>query len=241
VCQVYYYLISGAPKKLFRMTIPSTISHIVRAAVLAVPQVRPYLSAAAKKAAGDVAAINAAYHDTVTQALMDYFNGGSMVGARNAFKQAMVEAFGSAFDSGWMDGGGELPADTDALAWLNGRVDQEMGYIEQVFVQAKELKKDPAADSFAWATERADGYTQSVASVYNAGLLLAKKNQMLWWRLGKTEQHCQSCLQLNGQSHRAFWYIAHDYIPRKPGAAMECKGYYCDCHLEDRSGNEVTI
>lgn len=193
------------------------------------------------KAEGDdLAAIGGAYHDKITAALLGYFEGGRQSASANAFKRATVEAFGAAFDMGWADGGGEPPPDGDAVAWLNARVEQEMTFIESLFQQAKELRKDPEFDRLPWVSERADGFVRSVTAVYNAGKMLAMKNQMLEWRYGDTE-HCPTCQGLNGKKHRASWYLARDYIPGKPGAAMDCGGYRCRCSLWDKQGNQVTL
>lgn len=216
---------------------------VVRAAVLAVPDVAPHLNAQAwgeMAGGGELAAVSAAYHDAITQALVGFFENGGQ-GYRNAFKRAMVSAFGSAVDSGWVDGGGTPPIDADLLQWFNERVSQELGFIDDLFAQAKQLRKDPAFDYFTWITARADAYTQTVASIYNAARLFASKSQMLTWRLGATEKHCATCAKLDGVRHRASWFLARDYIPHKPGAALDCGGYNCDCRLETDAGEEVTI
>ena len=189
----------------------------------------------ALKATGDLAAINAAYHDAITESLITYFEGGSLAASKNSFKRAMIEAFGGAWDAGW-DGN---PPTGEALEWFNARTQQELAFIDGLYVQAKELRKDPEADTFAWATARADGYTGTVSSVHNAARMWAKGGQMLTWHLGATEEHCETCAELDGKTHRASWYISRDYIPRKPGAAMLCGGYYCDCDLKDKNGNSI--
>lgn len=225
------------------MNRPSLLLSLRRAADL-VPAVKEHLrpeSLAVLKAASDMATINSVYHDAITSALLDYFNGGNLVSNRNAFKRACTNAFTDAFLLGYQDGrGGRVLSDTEN-AWLDARINTEFGYIESLFVSAKEIKADGEADYFAWATARADGYTSTLASLYTSGGLFAKKNQMMTWRLGQTEEHCDTCLELDGQSHRASWYISHDYIPRKPGAGMDCHGYNCDCRLIDKDGNEVTV
>ena len=193
------------------------------------------------KAEGGLPVINADYHNRITQALIGYFEGsGSVTAPRNEFKRAMVEAFGAAFELGWHTGGGELPAEPDAQDWLAARVDAEMGYIDQVLQNAKELRAE-GGDYFEWVTSRADGFTGSVASVYNYAKMAAKKNIMLEWVFGDTVEHCQTCEKLNGQKHRASWYLSRDYIPRKPGANLECGGYRCLCRLVDSEGNEFTL
>lgn len=195
----------------------------------------------AMKADGDLSSVNSRYHDTITSALIDYFEGSGIAKPRNQIKNAMIIAFGDAFDMGYTDGGGELPIPDDALGWIEARLNQEAGYIDMLFQDAKMLRKDEEFDYFAWATARADGYTSTLQAIYNAGALWAKGNQKLTWNLGNTEKHCDTCKELNGTAHRASWYISHDYIPRQPGASMECGGYNCDCYLTDPKGETVTL
>lgn len=193
------------------------------------------------KAVRDVGSITAGYSDTIESALTTYFDGGSVSSPRNQFKRAAVEALGDAFDTGYSEGGGELPVSGDPLEWLNARIEQEFSHIDSLFEQAKQLRKEEGNDPGLWIAERVDGYTRTVSALYNSGQLWAKKNKMLTWRLGNTEKHCKSCSKLDSKRHKASWYLARNYIPRQPGASMECGGYFCDCHLEDDEGNEVTI
>jgi hypothetical protein len=199
------------------------------------------LKTRAFKAVENLAPISAEYHDRITQALISFFDGGNMVSGRNEMKRAISDAFNDAFDLGWVDGGRDFPVDDGANGWMEARKAAEFGFAEELFQQAKELKKEDGFDYFAWATARADAYTSALQAVYNAGVMWAKKNQVLTWRLGATERHCSTCQSLADGKHRASWYIARDYIPRKPGAAMDCGGYNCDCRLEDKDGNEVTL
>jgi hypothetical protein len=194
----------------------------------------------AVKVGSDFGVINAEYHDTITIAMTTYFEGGIITGPRNRFRQATTSAFYDMFYLGFADSGGGVP-DTDAIAWLDARVSQEFGYIDALMEQIKLLKKEEDFDFFSWVTARADGYTATLAGIYNAAKMFAEKGKLLTWNLGNTEKHCDTCAQLNGQSHRASWYVSRNYIPRQPGASMLCGGYYCDCSLTDANGNEVTI
>lgn len=191
--------------------------------------------------ADSLGAINSAYNDAIARSLIGYFEGGSVTGPKNAFKRAMVEAFGSAVDLGWTDAGEQPPISAELLDWFNARVAEEIGHIDLLFEHAKALRKEPDYDYFTWITARATGYVSSVSAVYNAARMFAEKGKLLEWKLGNTEKHCVTCAKLNGTRHRASWYIANNYIPRQPGASMECGGYRCDCALLDRDGNEVTI
>jgi hypothetical protein len=194
----------------------------------------------ALKAEGDIVGVSAAYHDAITAALLTFFEGGSVTAPRNAFKRAAVEALGDGFDLGYSEAGGELPIDGDALDWLNARIEQEMAYIGQLFQQVKELRKEEDTDPLAWVSSKADAYAASCRETFNAGKMYGSKNMMLLWQYGDAD-HCATCEKLNGQKHRATWYLARNYIPRKPGASMDCGGYRCKCTLLDKDGNEFTI
>jgi hypothetical protein len=228
------------------------LQQIVIDTVRAVPAVLPYLSDEAQlfvqlhtpravKASGDLGAINKAYHDAVTKSLIAYFEGGSVAPSRNAFKKAMIQAFGDAFDLGYETGGGELPIDDDSFGWLEARLNQEAGYIDMLFESAKQLRKEPDADYFTWLTAHADNYTSTLSAIYNAGSMSAKRNLSGTWELGSTEKHCKTCLSLSGKSHRMSWYLARNYIPRQPGSNLECGGWNCDCRIVGKDGEEITV
>lgn len=224
------------------MTLLPAPPQIIRTITRAVPEVIPLLSEQGRAAlkAADIADINAGYHDAISEALISYFDGGSLAGSRNGFKRAATEAFGEAFEAGWLEGGGELPFDGEALSWFNARLEQEFSFIEGLFDEAKELKKDKEFDYFAWATSKADSYTNTLASVYNQAALMVGNNRMVTWQLGATEKHCKDCAKLDGQSHKISWFMDRNYIPHTPGASMECGGYNCDCRLIDKNGDEIT-
>ena len=191
--------------------------------------------------AGDLSGINKKYHDVITGRLVDYFEGGAIGAARNAFKQAMINAFGGAFDLGWTDGGQDLPVDEAALAWLEARLNQEVGYIDMLFQEAKELRKDSEFDYFTWITARADGYTNTLKEIYNAARMRATTDQMVTFAGDDGVQSCDTCQKLQGQRHKLSWFIARNYIPPF-GSGLDCaKGGHCKHGLMDEKGNWVTI
>lgn len=224
------------------MTLP--YPSLLRSIVTRLPAVTPFLSTRARLLAGvkaDITDINMTYHDAITSALINYMEGGPIAPSRNQFKQAMIQAFGDAFDAGWIEGGGELPIDDDAIAWVEERLNQEASYIDGLFAEAKELRKDKEFDFFSWISAKADSYTNTLRELHNVAKMMGSKRTMLTWRLGNTEVHCSTCASLNGKRHRASWFISHDYIPGKPGCSLECQGYNCDCRLETDEGEIVTI
>ena len=193
------------------------------------------------KADGDLSGINSVYHDANTAALLAAFEGGSIASPKNSFKRATVEAFGSAFDAGWLFGGGELPPDEDALDWLNARVEAEFGFIEQLFQQVKELRKEPGFDPLAWVSARADGYANTLREVYNNASVRAMSDVMVTFDGDDGAESCDTCQMLKGQRHRISWFVTRNYVPPF-GSGLDCaQGGHCQHGLKDDNGSWVTI
>lgn len=191
--------------------------------------------------AGDLSSINSVYHDRITKILTDYFEGGNLRSLSNAFKRAVIESFGSAFDQGWMDGGQELPVDDTALTWFKARVEEEFGHVEMLFQQAKELRGEEGFDFFEWVSARADGYTNTLKELYNAGRLRAMKDQMVTFDGDDGEESCPDCQRLKGSRHKISWFVKRNYVPPF-GTGLECHpGGRCQHGLMDDGGNWVTV
>ncbi len=225
------------------MTLPAETLRSLRFRAVNNLPTPPALKLAAFKAIDSLVPINAEYHDAITAALLDFFESkrGTVAAPKGRFKVSVSNAFNDAFDMGWALGGGEFPVDKDAANWIGAQMTAEFGHVDALFEQAKALKTEDGFDVFPWVSARADAYTSALQAVFNAGKLFALKGGLLTWRLGNTEKHCPTCAKLDGQRHRASWYIARDYIPRKPGAGMACGGYNCDCGLENKDGEQVTL
>lgn len=194
-----------------------------------------------KQGSGELTAINKAYHDAIAGSLITYFEGGSLPASRNAFKRATVEAFGDAFDLGWVLGGGTMPPDTSALEWFNARVDAELGYIDLLFQDAKQLRKEEEFDILAWVSARADGYINTLKEIYNNAYLRAMDNKMVTFDGDDGEESCDTCQKLKGKRHKISWFISHNYIPPF-GSGLDCaKGGHCQHFLRDDNGMEITI
>lgn len=187
----------------------------------------------------DYAQVRADYEERLFDAFIGAASASRTASFRNAAKRAVVDDVSAAFYSGYVDAGGE-DTERDDEAWLTSKQNDELGHLDGVFEWLKE-ERDAETVTEDAVTARVEAWASTLDSIYNEGLLRGAKNKMLTWHLGDTEQHCSTCLKLNGQRHSAKWFLARDYIPRKPDAAMECGGWKCDCALEDDDGNEVTL
>ena len=209
---------------------PQLISSIVKR----IPAVLPHLNANAMSvlkagyAEGGLSEITTRYNNEIIAALTTYFEGGSVIAPRNQFTQAMTEAFNSAFDTGWIDGGGELPIDTDAVAWLQEQIRTEAGHINDLFEQAKELRGKENYDFFSWVTARADGYSATLKSIYSNAKMFASKNIVLEFGGSDGKENCVTCKSLKGKKHRIKYILDNDLIPRPGNPNFECKCYKCE-------------
>lgn len=80
-------------------------------------------------------------------------------------------------------------------------------------------------------------WNMSIMPFYYAGLARVNAHKRYKWRLGRTEQHCPDCLRLNGQVHTLRAWQERKLTP--PTSETECKGYRCDCTLEETTESEV--
>ena len=191
---------------------------------------------------GDYDSIRANFSDVVYTVVRDYLNSSDRsTSYKSAMGREVVSAYAYAAEAGYEDGGGELPLESDVIDWLTASQDAEVANVDSLFVSLKVLRDSGEFDADAEATARSEGYTRSLDAVYSQAKLYGAGNQMLEWRLGETEEHCATCSKLDGQRHRASWYIAHDYIPGMPGAGMDCGGWRCLCVLVTDDGDEFTI
>ncbi len=215
---------------------------IIKAIIRAVPAVRLHLSADALKIADGYPSIRGEMSGEIHDAVYDYLTGsGNVTTYRAAMVLAISQAYVEAADIAYQDGGGELPLDDDTATWARGQLDAQLSFVDGLFESLRELRKEDDVNAAAEALGRANGYASALDGYYNEALLRGSKNQTVTWVLGSTEKHCKTCAGLDGQRHRISWFIDRDYIPRKNGAAMECRGYNCDCRMVDKDGNEVTL
>jgi hypothetical protein len=170
-----------------------------------------------------------------------YLSGGSLADADSRMATAVSRAYIETVELAYLEGGGELPLDDDTAAWARAQVDIQLAYVDDLFVRLKDLRKAGDFDAGEVAQARAEAWASGLDGFYNEAVLRGSKNIVVTWHLGSTEKHCKTCANLDGKSHKINWFIEHDYIPRKNGAAMDCGGYNCDCSLVDKKGSEYTI
>lgn len=99
------------------------------------------------------------------------------------------------------------------------------GFAQAVFEAKDESELKPQID------QRVTYWTRSIAAMGQLAKANAKPRKRFMWKLGDAEEHCKTCNTLNEQVHTMRWYVERGYVPQKPGAAMDCKGFRCKCEL----------
>jgi hypothetical protein len=225
------------------MTTPLPLQ-IVQAVAFAVPEVVEHLSdetKAAIKAAG-YEGVRIVMRGEIFGAVFGYLSGsGYITTHKAAMATAVSRAYIETADIAYVDGGGSLPMDEDTAAWARGQLDAQLGFVDELFEHLREVRKSGSFDAGSIASARADGYASALDGFANEARLRGSKNMMVTWHLGATEKHCKTCAGLDGKRHKISWFVDRNYIPRKPGADLECGGWNCDCSLTDDQGNELTI
>lgn len=200
-------------------------------------------AAIAIQAAGDYSSIRTKYSESIAAAVSNYLGGGNLVGSRGAFKRATATAFVDGFETGYVEtAGGEYDPEKEDSAWLASRLDQELAYVDALFVQLKEMRKDKEnpltdADISAYAAAKATMYCRTLDAIYSQGKLRGAKNVMLTFDGEDGQESCPECQQYKGQRHRAKWWVSRDLVPGPGNENYSCNGYNCKHYLKDDKGN----
>lgn len=147
-------------------------------------------------------------------------------------RRLIKDGVADAYIEGLKEGG--IPADEmsddDALMIVELSSNQ-LEYVTDFVRAIRDAKGDKQAQRDI-LDNRIDLWAASIEAAGMQGLASANANEMVTWKLGKTEEHCATCQKLNGQTHRRKWFADRNYFPRTPGADLECGGYNCDCSLD---------
>jgi hypothetical protein len=187
--------------------------------------------------------ISADHWTDIYEAVYDYLTSDeSITRARNIARKAVVNNFPPAFYSGYADGGGEETEDDDER-WLTDRINTEQGFVDAMFASLKDKRvKLTKAEADVEASTRADGYRNTIESVYSEGKLRGSKNKTLEFGGEDGADSCDECVALVGTRHTVKWILANDMIPRPGNTKFGCKGYKCQHFWFDpKTGERMTL
>lgn len=203
--------------------------------------------AAAEFDLNDYAPIRQAYEMTVAGVITEYLytDKARITGFKGQIKREMIESFTLAFDQGYADGGGDpQEKERDDDAWLTAKMNAEIGYIDQLFQQLKELKDEAKEDPTVLdgeAQRRAEGYARTLDGVYSEGKVRGGKNVMLTFGGEDGDENCNTCKKLKGKRHRAKWWVKRGLTIFRGNQNYECGCWQCWHFLFDDTGKVWTL
>jgi hypothetical protein len=230
-------------EKTISQTLSDTALHLSSLLDSTEAMVNARLAAITEKDSRPYAQQRRAYNVNIFGAMNGYLtHGDSLVSARNEFSKEMIERFYEVFKIGFTSGGAdesELEGDSDDLAWINARTEEEIGYIKSLFVALKEAKGSDLTkpELIQLAHDHADAYTNSLDMVYSEGKMRGGRTVMLTMVGEDGNESCDDCRKRKGKRYSAKKWLAIGYPPSRD---FECHGYNCQHYLVDDSGKRWT-
>jgi hypothetical protein len=199
----------------------------------------------AEMAVGAYAPIRSAYATEINGAIIEYLftEGARVTKFRNRYKKAVADYFEDAFRMGYTDGGGDAnEMDPDDQEWLSAAITGEWGYVEDLFLQMKNIKNELTQEEMIeWAAARAEGYAKTLDGVYNQGKLRGLKGIMLTFGGDDGEESCATCQRLKGKRHSAQWWIKRGLTIFRGNRNYECGCWQCQHFFFDDKGRVYTL
>jgi len=194
----------------------------------------------------EYSAIRSVYYSEIYAAITGYLQSDDGIRSyKSRFKTAMRQAFSQAAETGWLDGGGELPLSDKANNYALSMVSAELGHIDILFENLKDLRKeeqDTISDyASAAATQHAEGYCQTLDGLYSEIKVMAAGKSMLTLVGVDGRISCTTCRSLKGQRHQAAWWVRRGLVPRPGNANYECGCYRCQHVLVNDGGFLFTL
>lgn len=152
----------------------------------------------------------------------------SQAGVRSALRRTLLERGGPSYRDGLRDAGADLEGYTNAQIeravtdWLASQNTYINNFVDEIYTRGlTDAQVGTRAD--LWANK-------SLREIYYRGMAAGAGQARFKWTLGATEEHCTTCLRLNGQVHRIQAYVTRGLIPGSRN--LVCGGWNCDCTLE---------
>jgi hypothetical protein len=137
-----------------------------------------------------------------------------------------------AYEQAWIDDGNSLPAPQGLMDAAQAKILAQFDHVDQFFRDIIDARVDNTpiepllARAQLWANRYNEGYNDAQAKI---ALLMGGK---LVWRLGATEEHCDTCSKLDGIVDYAVEWERSGLRPQNaPNNALTCGGWRCDCSL----------
>ncbi len=204
------------------------LPHLLKAVEL-VPEVKVHLS---EKAVEFLKSIEQ-YDRQLWEYTLALFRGGDSGAFIDKFTAATSNQLTRAFNEGARSVGVEPEDMTEEdLAYLKEIIDSEYEHILDLGT-AIEASRELELSAFRQAfRSRIDLWVARYTDVINRAKTYFGGMTRLEWKLGETEQHCDTCAALNGiVAWAKEWEQAGVHPQSPPNEILQCGGWKCDCSL----------
>ncbi len=208
------------------------LNSYLRLAILAVPRVRPFLSAKARFLGYQTAAYKT--YDYMLKQIEGLVRGvyGGNVGGEfiDTMANLISGQLTDAYEVAWKNEGdeGEFPEYLNAP--LEGEILNQYDYVDDFYRAIVDARVDNTPidplliRAGLWANAYNTAYENATSLII---LAMGGKEE---WVLGATEVHCPECEALNGIVARASEWEALNVRPKNPpNNKLTCEGWRCDC------------
>lgn len=141
-----------------------------------------------------------------------------------------------------MEAGGiedaESELDSDDIDIIDTWRDAQKDYTSEYGKACADAKGDESATDSV--LERVSIWERALESLRGLGLISAKENVVGYFRLGSTNEHCDTCRGLNGKKKRMKAWRDSGLLPQQPGNSnFDCQCFNCECHIDDAKGKQL--
>ena len=147
----------------------------------------------------------------------------------NAMQSTILRGLEQAWDEGARECGiGPGERSQEEQAELIGFVNSALTFVEQ-FGGSVEAGSQAAGEKLAPHMQRAEIWVNRYNEVRAQAKVTSCADRKFTWKLGRTEEHCVDCLNLDGRTHRGSIWSKHRIRPQS--RRLSCGGWRCDCTL----------
>lgn len=137
-----------------------------------------------------------------------------------------------AYQEAWKDDGNAEPMPAYLTEAAEALASEQAGFVPQYYRDIVDARTDgtPIDLLLSRADLWANRYNQAKSEA--AQLIAEQSGGKLVWKLGATEEHCETCAALNGiVAYASEWSMSGLRPQSAPNKLLQCGGWRCDCSL----------
>jgi len=173
------------------------------------------------------------FQSTLTRMVRNVYDGDLGGEFVQIMQDLVLGQISQAFETAWTDDGNELPPPEYIRDASQEMVREQWSHIDDFYraivdARVDQTGVDPLLSRVQlWANRYNEAYNEGVR------LIALETGGKLVWRLGKTEEHCDTCSRLNGiVAYASEWETAQVKPQAAPNEYLTCGGWRCDCSLD---------